>query len=78
MRACVGGYASRYAMLRPDKKWTEAVTLIITRGMTYDMRLQLARLHLTLVHELLCRPDVSPGFLYPVPRNLKTKSRKLW
>ena len=33
---------------------------------------------LTLVHELLCRPDVSPGFLYPFPRSLKTKSRKLW
>ena len=77
MRACVGGYASRYAMLRPDKKWTEAVTLIITRGMTYDM-MHVARLHLTLVHELLCRPDVSPGFLYPFPRNLKTKSRNLW
>ena len=44
----------------------------------YDIWHVVARLHLTLVHELLCRPDVSPGFLYPFARNLKSKCRKLW
>ena len=34
--------------------------------------------YLTLGYELQCRPDVSPGFLCPCPRNSKSKSRKLW
>ena len=80
MRACVGGYASRYAMLRPDKKWTRlglwGCDTYHYPG--YDIWHEVARLHLTLVRELLCRPDVSPGFLYPFPRNLKSKSRNLW
>ena len=51
------------------------VTLVITQGITWCT---LQDLHFTLGYELLCRPDVSPGFLCSCPRNLKTKSRKLW
>ena len=47
--------------------------------MTNDMMLHWQdRRTLLFVHELLCRPDVSPGFLYPFPRNLKSKCRNLW
>ena len=83
MRACVGGYASCYAMLRPDKKWTQlglwGCDTYHYPGYDIWHDVALARPpHLTLVHELLCRPDVSPGFLYPFVRNLKSKCRNLW